>query len=92
VRAVHYLYFRQTQGNTYWQLYTKLEFLKSKLVIIFMSDSLTERSHRDIWELIRSFNGERDPKIVSRKYRKMRKNDFAFFRGTCHLFYLENQI
>jgi uncharacterized protein (DUF2252 family) len=52
-----------------------------------MSDSLIDLHHRDVWELIQAFNGKRDPKIVARKYRKMRKNDFAFFRGSCHLFY-----
>ena len=42
---------------------------------------------RDIWGLIQAFNSQRDREIVSQKYVKMRKNAFAFFRGTCHLFY-----
>jgi uncharacterized protein (DUF2252 family) len=52
-----------------------------------MSDRLFERADRDIWESIRSFNAGRKPSLVNRKYVKMRENAFAFFRGTCHLFY-----
>jgi uncharacterized protein (DUF2252 family) len=52
-----------------------------------MNDSFVDRTDRDIWDAIRSFNSQRDPKLVARKYLKMRKNAFAFFRGTCHLFY-----
>jgi uncharacterized protein (DUF2252 family) len=60
-----------------------------------MSDSLDSRHDRqnpangsqDIWESIQAFDRDRDSKIVSQKYRKMRKNAFVFFRGTCHLFY-----
>jgi uncharacterized protein (DUF2252 family) len=42
---------------------------------------------RDIWALIQDFNKHRDSQIVAQKYEKMRANAFAFFRGTCHLFY-----
>jgi uncharacterized protein (DUF2252 family) len=60
-----------------------------------MSDSFIDCSDgqspangaRDVWKLIRSFNRQRDQKIIDLKYRKMRKNALAFFRGTCHLFY-----
>jgi uncharacterized protein (DUF2252 family) len=52
-----------------------------------MSDRLIYGGDRDVWELIRSFNKQRDPTMLDRKYSKMRKNAFAFFRGTCHLFY-----
>jgi uncharacterized protein (DUF2252 family) len=52
-----------------------------------MNEGLTIDKDRDVWELIRSFNRERDSNIVARKYRKMRRNAFAFFRGTCHIFY-----
>ncbi len=43
--------------------------------------------NRDIWELIQAFNSQRDRATLAQKYRKMRKNAFTFFRGTCHLFY-----
>ena len=36
---------------------------------------------------IRRFNRQRDPALVARKYAEMRTSAFAFFRGTCHLFY-----
>jgi uncharacterized protein (DUF2252 family) len=52
-----------------------------------MNERLTIDKERDVWELIRAFNRHRDLNIVAQKYRKMRKNAFAFFRGTCHLFY-----
>jgi uncharacterized protein (DUF2252 family) len=52
-----------------------------------MNEQLTIDKERDVWELIRAFNRQRDSKIVGQKYSKMRKNAFAFFRGTCHLFY-----
>ena len=42
---------------------------------------------RDIWKLIQAFDRQRNPKILTQKYIKMRKNAFGFFRGTCHLFY-----
>ena len=38
-------------------------------------------------ERIRQFNSVRDPQLLAIKYAKMRSNAFAFFRGTCHLFY-----
>ncbi len=42
---------------------------------------------RDIWKLIQAFNAQRNRATLDQKYRKMRKNAFTFFRGTCHLFY-----
>ncbi|MCY7335491.1 MAG: DUF2252 domain-containing protein [Chamaesiphon sp.] len=42
---------------------------------------------RDIWQLIQAFDLQRDRNVLPQKYRKMRKNAFTFFRGTCHLFY-----
>ncbi len=41
---------------------------------------------RDIWQLIQAFDLQRDRNVLPQKYRKMRKNAFTFFRGTCHLF------
>jgi uncharacterized protein (DUF2252 family) len=34
-----------------------------------------------------AFNADREPERLALKYRRMRVNAFAFFRGTCHLFY-----
>lgn len=45
------------------------------------------RDSRDVWQLIQTFNSQRDRQAVTQKYRKMRKDAFTFFRGTCHLFY-----
>ena len=42
---------------------------------------------RDVLGLIQGFNSQRDRDILLQKYMKMRKSAFAFFRGTCHLFY-----
>src|SRR5258708_13921201 len=36
---------------------------------------------------IRTFNQPRQPDMLANKFAKMRKDAFAFFRGTCHLFY-----
>jgi uncharacterized protein (DUF2252 family) len=60
--------------------------------MISMIPHLVDDADRDVWGAIRSFNRQRDPKIVSQKYMKMRKNAFAFFRGTCHLFYQDLPI
>jgi uncharacterized protein (DUF2252 family) len=57
-----------------------------------MSESFTSQRDRDIWESIQSFNHQRDPQFVLRKYHEMRKNAFIFFRGTCHLFYRDLPI
>jgi len=38
-------------------------------------------------ERIKHFNAGCDPNILSLKYRAMRESAFAFYRGTCHLFY-----
>ncbi|WP_310490089.1 DUF2252 domain-containing protein [Chamaesiphon sp. VAR_69_metabat_338] len=52
-----------------------------------MNDRLVEKANRNVWESIRSFNAQREPTLVAQKYAKMRQNAFAFYRGTCHLFY-----
>jgi uncharacterized protein (DUF2252 family) len=60
-----------------------------------MGNSLTNRKDgqspaqgaRNIWQLIQTFDRQRNLDILPQKYTKMRKNAFAFFRGTCHLFY-----
>ena len=36
---------------------------------------------------IAQFNADRIPERVALKYQTMKQNPFAFFRGTCHLFY-----
>ncbi len=38
-------------------------------------------------ERIRAFNAGREPERLAMKYAAMRRSPFAFFRGTCHLFY-----
>jgi uncharacterized protein (DUF2252 family) len=38
-------------------------------------------------ERIIAFNHDREPERLALKYQRMRVNAFAFFRGTCHLFY-----
>ncbi len=50
-------------------------------------DNLENTKDRDVWGLVQTFNLQRDQDILLQKYRKMRKNKFTFFRGTCHLFY-----
>jgi uncharacterized protein (DUF2252 family) len=62
------------------------------LEVILTIANLVNNADRDVWEMIRSFNRQRDPQLVSQKYIKMRKNAFAFFRGTCHLFYQDLPI
>lgn len=49
----------------------------------------TERGarERDVAGLVAAFNAGRDPERVTRKYRLLADNPFAFLRGTCHLFY-----
>jgi uncharacterized protein (DUF2252 family) len=44
-------------------------------------------SNRDVWQLIQTFNRQRDPELVRKKYSKLAGDAFSFFRGTCHLFY-----
>jgi uncharacterized protein (DUF2252 family) len=44
-------------------------------------------SSADVISQIRAFNAGREPERLAMKYQKMRVNDFAFLRGTCHLFY-----
>jgi len=38
-------------------------------------------------ERIRRFNQGRDEQLLKLKYQAMRADVFAFFRGSCHLFY-----
>ena len=52
-----------------------------------MINSEIDRDSHDVWQLIQVFNSQRDRQAVTEKYRKMRKDAFTFFRGTCHLFY-----
>ncbi len=42
---------------------------------------------REIAARISAFNRELDPDTLKLKYEAMRADAFAFFRGTCHLFY-----
>jgi uncharacterized protein (DUF2252 family) len=42
---------------------------------------------RNIINRLQAFNQVREPERLARKYAAMRENAFAFFRGTCHLFY-----
>jgi uncharacterized protein (DUF2252 family) len=41
----------------------------------------------DVVERIHSFNQGRVQERLQSKYQRMAANSFAFFRGTCHLFY-----
>ena len=41
----------------------------------------------DVFTRIQAFNKGRDPYLIQLKYRAMQSDVFAFFRGTCHLFY-----
>jgi uncharacterized protein (DUF2252 family) len=43
----------------------------------------------DLVERLRAFNADREPERLAMKYRAMRAGPFAFFRGTCHLFYAD---
>jgi len=40
-----------------------------------------------IAERLQTFNQSRDPQLLQMKYKAMSENPFAFYRGTCHLFY-----
>jgi uncharacterized protein (DUF2252 family) len=40
-----------------------------------------------IAERLQTFNQSRDPQLLQMKYKAMRENPFAFYRGTCHIFY-----
>ncbi len=42
---------------------------------------------RNVAERIQQFNKDHNPERVRLKYQLMRTDSFAFFRGTCHLFY-----
>ena len=46
----------------------------------------------NIVDRIIQFNTRRNPELLAIKYRKMRDDVFAFFRGTCHLFYEEARL
>jgi uncharacterized protein (DUF2252 family) len=41
----------------------------------------------DVVGAIAQFNAGREPERLALKYRKMRSSAFAFFRGSCHLYY-----
>lgn len=43
----------------------------------------------DAVEAIRQFNAGREPERRALKYQRMRADAFAFFRGSCHLFYAQ---
>jgi len=43
----------------------------------------------DAIEAIRQFNRGREPERLALKYQRMRASPFAFFRGSCHLFYAQ---
>jgi uncharacterized protein (DUF2252 family) len=45
------------------------------------------RTPRDVIARIRFFHKDQDPTLVKRKYKALRANVFAFFRGTAFLFY-----
>jgi uncharacterized protein (DUF2252 family) len=40
-----------------------------------------------IFDRITGFNANRNPNIIKYKYKRMSRDAFRFFRGTCHLFY-----
>jgi uncharacterized protein (DUF2252 family) len=40
-----------------------------------------------VFERVAAFNARRNPSIVKQKYKRMARNPFRFFRGTCHLFF-----
>lgn len=42
---------------------------------------------KEVYERIKSFNAVRQQRVLPIKYKAMAQNSFAFFRGTCHLFY-----
>jgi uncharacterized protein (DUF2252 family) len=44
-------------------------------------------NQESVWERIQCFNRGRDPERLALKYRAMRRDSFAFLRGTAHLFY-----
>ena len=44
-------------------------------------------SARNVVAQIQQFNQDRDPQLLKLKYQAMASDAFAFFRGTCHLFY-----
>jgi uncharacterized protein (DUF2252 family) len=48
-----------------------------------------DQQQRDVIALIRAFHQDRDPTLVQQKYKVLRNNAFAFFRGTCFLFYAD---
>src|SRR5579864_8249325 len=43
--------------------------------------------HSDVAGRIKRFNRGCDPHLLARKYATMRTDAFAFYRGTCHLYY-----
>ena len=47
---------------------------------------------RSIFEQVLRYNAGRDPERLARKLLAMRRNPFAFFRGTAHLFYANQRL
>lgn len=43
--------------------------------------------YHDVTQSILAYNHGRDPARLRRKFKLLRRDPFAFFRGTCHLFY-----
>jgi uncharacterized protein (DUF2252 family) len=41
----------------------------------------------NVVQRLQAFNVSRDPQLLQLKYKAMRMDAFAFYRGTCHLFY-----
>jgi uncharacterized protein (DUF2252 family) len=60
-----------------------LQRIKHVLSLVLKLKLMTQ----SIFDRIQAFNQRRDPERLERKYQAMRTNPFAFFRGTCHLFY-----
>ncbi|MBA5688641.1 DUF2252 domain-containing protein [Rugamonas apoptosis] len=51
-----------------------------------LNECTTSGKHHVVDEIV-AFNAGRDPERLTRKYRLLASNPFAFLRGTCHLFY-----
>ncbi|MEO8139580.1 MAG: DUF2252 family protein [Gemmatimonadota bacterium] len=47
---------------------------------------------RSVFEQVLRYNAGRDPERLARKLIAMRRHPFAFFRGTAHLFYADQQL
>jgi uncharacterized protein (DUF2252 family) len=42
---------------------------------------------RSVAQSVLDYNRGRDPEMVRRKFALLRADSYAFYRGTCHLFY-----